>query len=143
MDHPLRILMISSEVASLARTGGLGDVVEALSRALGARGADVLVVTPKYGVTRVPASARWWKTGVSTPLGRGHERRLGVLEAELAPPERGAPRAPPLRVCLLTDAQLFDRPGIYGDREGPFEDNAFRFATLSSGALSVAARAWN
>jgi starch synthase len=138
MTRARRILMVSSEVASLARTGGLGDVVEALSRALAVRGADVLVVTPKYAVTRVPAGARWWNGPVIAPLGFGHERRLGVLEAQWGPPDR-----PPIRACMLADAALFDRNGIYGDRTGTFGDNAFRFATLSRGALSVAAQAWD
>jgi starch synthase len=138
--RPARILMVSSEVESLARTGGLGDVVEALSRELASQGADVVVVTPKYGVTRVPAGARWWPRPVVAPLGRGHSRELGVLEARLA--ERGGSRRGP-RACLLSDANLFDREGIYGDARGTFGDNAFRFATLSSGALSVAERAWD
>jgi starch synthase len=131
-----RLLMVSSEVESLARTGGLGDVVEALSRELGAAGVDVVVATPKYGVTRVPAGARWWPGSVVAPLGLGHRRELGVLEARLGS-GRGAPRA-----CMLSDAQLFDRGGIYGDADGTFGDNAFRFATLASGALSVAEAAW-
>src|SRR3974390_917192 len=58
-------------------------------------------------------------------------------------PRRGAARRMRPRVCLLADAGLFDRDGIYGDRTGAFGDNAFRFATLSSGALSVAERAWD
>jgi starch synthase len=128
--------MISSEVASLARTGGLGDVVEALSATLARRGADVVVVTPKYGVTRVPSEARHWPSPVIAPLGLGHARPLGVLEAPLRASLQGA------RVCMLFDAALFERNGIYGDRDGAFGDNAFRFATLSSGALSVAARVW-
>jgi starch synthase len=128
--------MVSSEVESLARTGGLGDVVEALSRALGASGIDVVVATPKYGVTRVPVGARWWPSPVVAPLGLGHRRELGVLEARLGP-SVGAPRA-----CMLADAQLFDRPGIYGDAHATFDDNAFRFAAMSSGALSVAEHAW-
>ncbi len=128
--------MVSSEVESLARTGGLGDVVEALSRSLEASGeAEVVIATPKYGVTRVPSGARWWTSPVIAPLGLGHARSLGVLEARL-----GA-RGP--RVCMLADAQLFSRDGIYGDSSGAFQDNAFRFATLSSGALSVAERAWD
>ncbi len=136
MARPLRILMVSSEVESLARTGGLGDVVEALSRSLEASGdADVVIATPKYGVTRVPPGARWWTSPVTAPLGLGHARSLGVLEARLGP------RGP--RACMLADAQLFDREGVYGDRSGTFQDNAFRFATLSSGALSVAERAWD
>src|SRR5271155_4366961 len=127
--------MVSSEVESLARTGGLGDVVEALSRSLEASGeAEVVIATPKYGVTRVPPESRWWTSPVVAPLGLGHARSLGVLEARLGP------RGP--RVCMLSDAQLFSRDGIYGDSTGAFQDNAFRFATLSSGALAVAERAW-
>ena len=136
MARPLRILMVSSEVESLARTGGLGDVVEALSRSLEASGdAEVVIATPRYGVTRVPPGARWWPTPVVAPLGLGHARSLGVLEARLGP------RGP--RVCMLAESQLFDRDGIYGTRAGGFQDNAFRFAALSSGALSVAERAWD
>jgi starch synthase len=145
---PVRVLMVSSEVESLARTGGLGDAVEALSRALASLGADVVVATPRYGVTRVPASVRSWPVPVVAPLGLGHARTLGVLEARLtgsapATPAReaAARRAP--RATLLCDEQLFDRDGIYGDRRGTFTDNPFRFATLSSGALSVAERAWD
>ncbi|MCL2447594.1 MAG: glycogen synthase [Polyangiaceae bacterium] len=132
LSRVARLLMISSEVESLARTGGLGDMVEALSRALGAEGVDVVVVTPKYGVTRVPPGARSWPAPVKAPLGLGHGRELGVVEALLGS-GRGAPRA-----CMLSDAELFDRAGIYGDEYGTFGDNAFRFATLASGALSAA-----
>jgi starch synthase len=146
-SRPARILMVSSEVESLARTGGLGDVVEALARSLAARGADVVVVTPKYGVTRVPPDARRWDAPVHAPLGLGHARELAVLESRIAShgsalssPSRGVGQP---RVCLLLEAQLFERDGIYGDSRGPFGDNAFRFATLSSGALSVAERAWD
>jgi starch synthase len=126
--------MISSEVESLARTGGLGDAVEALSRALVALGSDVVIVTPRYGVTRVPTDARWWGAPVPAPLGPGRPRSLGVLEARL-----GA-RGP--RVCMLADDSLYGRDGIYGDRYGAFGDNGLRFASLSSAALSVAEQAW-
>ena len=146
-DGPLRVLMVSSEVESLARTGGLGDAVEALSRALGSLGADVVVATPKYGVTRVPPDARLWPDPVVTPLGLGHARLQGVLEARLAGVPVMAPKSPTSgrrvpRACLLCDSQLFDRDGIYGDRAGVFTDNPFRFAAMSSGALAVGERAW-
>ncbi len=141
---PLRVLMVSSEVESLARTGGLGDAVEALSRALSAQGASVVVATPRYGVTRVPAGSQAWPDPVVAPLGLGHARTMGVLEARLTGAARVATarevlRAP--RAALLCDP-LFDRDGIYGDRRGTFLDNAFRFAALASGALSVGERAW-
>jgi starch synthase len=138
--------MVSSEVESLARTGGLGDAVEALSRSLASMGADVVVVTPKYGVTRVPAGSQFWSAPIVVPMGLGHARPMGVLEGRLLgagasarDPERAA-RAP--RACMLCDDQLYERGGIYGDRGGTFADNPFRFGAMCSGALAVAERAW-
>ncbi len=142
----VRVLMVSSEVESLARTGGLGDAVEALSRALGSFGADVVVATPKYGVTRVPPDARLWASPIVAPLGLGHARTMGVLEAPLRGSSTGAARNAGVdrpRACMLCDGELYDRDGIYGDRRGTFSDNAFRFAAMCSGALSVAERAWD
>jgi starch synthase len=137
MARPRRILMVSSEVESLARTGGLGDAVESLSRALCAAGLDVVVATPKYGVTRVPAEARWWPEPLVAPLGLGHARGVGVLETRLGSHGGRGPRA-----LMLADSPLFDRDGLYGDRGGTFGDNALRFATLCSAALSAGERAF-
>src|SRR4029077_20817784 len=130
MVDPLRVLMVSSEVASLARTGGLGDVVEGLSLGLAAAGTDVVVVTPKYAITKIPSGARASNRRIAAPLGLGHVRQLGVIEGALGDPSR-----PTVRACMLTDDQLFEREVIYGDRFGTFGDNAFRFAAMSSGAL--------
>lgn len=44
-----KILMCSSEVAPFAKSGGLGDVLGALPKALAKEGHDVRVVLPKYG----------------------------------------------------------------------------------------------
>jgi len=137
---PRRILMISSEVESLARTGGLGDVVEALSLALAERGAHVIVVTPLYGVTRVPRRTTRWPGSVGVRFGWGPAdvRHAGVLELETTRFPSGGTR----RVCLLDDPPLFARAGIYGDSSGAFGDNELRFAVMSRGALEIAARAW-
>ena len=132
--------MISSEVESLARTGGLGDVVEALSLALAEAGLEVIVVTPRYGVTRMPVGATRWPALVEARWGWGpHDvRMLRVLELEPVRFPSGGQR----RVCLLEDDGLYGRAGIYGDEYGPFGDNALRFAVMSRGGLEVAARAW-
>jgi starch synthase len=133
--------MISSEVESLARTGGLGDVVDALSLALAERGAHVLVVTPLYGVTRVPRTTVRWPGTVGVRFGWGpHDvRQVGVVELEIARFPSGGSR----RVCLLDDPALFARNGIYGDANGAFGDNELRFAVMSRGGLEIAARAWD
>ena len=132
--------MISSEVESLARTGGLGDVVDALSLALAERGAHVLVVTPLYGVTRVPRTTERWPGTVAVRFGwgPGDVRHVGVVELEIARFPSGGSR----RVCLIDDPQLFARQGIYGDANGAFGDNELRFAVMSRGGLEIAARAW-
>lgn len=132
--------MISAEVESLARTGGLGDVVEALSLALAEIGLDVLVVTPRYGITRMPSRATRWHARVPARWGwgPGDVRALGVLELDTVRFPSGGSR----RICLLDDPELFDRRGIYGDERGAFRDNPLRFAVLSRGGLQVAERVW-
>lgn len=132
--------MISSEVESLARTGGLGDVVEALSLALAERGEDVLVVTPLYGVTTLPTATRRWPGAVDARHGWGAEdvAHVGVVELPAVRFPTGGSR----RVCLIDEPALFARAGIYGDASGAFGDNDVRFAVMSRGALEIAARVW-
>jgi len=127
--------MISSEVEQFARTGGLGDVVLGLSRALGEGGAEIVIVTPKYGISKVPGNPSWWAGTVPARVGWGPDdvHHLGVLETRIS--DR-------VRVCLLDHHVLFERQGIYGDTHGTFGDNELRFAALSRGALSVAEAIW-
>ena len=44
----LKVVIVSSEVAPFAKSGGLGDVVGSLPKALKSKGVDVRVVFPKY-----------------------------------------------------------------------------------------------
>jgi len=135
----MRILMISAEVETFARTGGLGDAVYGLSRALARLGHDVCVVTPLYGTTPIPERHRFWEHGVLARTGWGPDdvRTCGVCEI------RDDTMGGTLRFCLLANDSLFGaRRGIYGDERGTFGDNEVRFATLSRGALEIAARLW-
>lgn len=139
MPH-MRVLMVSSEVYSLARTGGLGDAVEALAKGLAMASTDpavsdtieVLVVTPRYATSKVPADARAWATRLPLSFGAHQSRTIGVREFTREN----------VRYCLIEDDGLFGREGLYSDRFGAFGDDALRFATLSMGALEIAARAW-
>ena len=46
----LKILIVSSEAAPFVKSGGLGDVVGSLPKALRKLGADVRVVIPKFRI---------------------------------------------------------------------------------------------
>jgi len=48
----MRILFVASEGLPFSKTGGLADVVEALPKALVARGHEVAVVLPRYRGTK-------------------------------------------------------------------------------------------
>ena len=49
MKHTLAVVHVATEMAPFAKVGGLADVVDGLSRALGERGHRVTVVLPGYG----------------------------------------------------------------------------------------------
>ena len=53
--RPLGIVHVASEMAPLAKVGGLGDVVAALAREQSVRGHRVLVVLPGYRDLALPA----------------------------------------------------------------------------------------
>jgi starch synthase len=136
----MRVLMVSSELDPFARSGGLGDAVGGLSRALARLGAHVVVVTPLYGVTKVSRPAAWWDDPVVARVGWGAAdvHQLGVLEVS---DETGGPGSH--RVCLLANDHLFGSRGLYDDpRTGPYGDNDERFVTMSRGALQVAQNIW-
>ena len=85
--RPMRVLFVTSECAPFAKTGGLGEVVGALPKALRRHGLDVRIVMPLYagmpwqqfepleGILSVPA---WY--------GTAHARvRLGRLPGSDVP----------------------------------------------------------
>ena len=70
MASRLRVLVIASEVAPFAKTGGLADVAGALPRALQGLGHDVRILLPKYRGAEVHASdTRVVVPTIRVPLG--------------------------------------------------------------------------
>lgn len=123
----LKILFVVSECVPFAKTGGLADVGGALPAALALRGHDVRVVLPRYRVTKKHPAARL-PAPLAVPVGLG-EAWCSVWEARF-------PRSD-ARVYLLEHDALYDRDGIYGDKNGDFGDNLARYALLSRGALAL------
>jgi starch synthase len=132
MAARLRILMLSAEVAPFAKTGGLGDVVGALPKALAAMGHDVRVVMPAYREQERAAAAgeagfEVVPGGLIVPTGVG-PLPAGVLRTRLPGSE--------VTVELIAARSLFDRPNIYG-----YDDDPYRFAFFSRAALELTAAA--
>ena len=124
----MKILLTASEMAPLARTGGLGDVLEALPAALAARGHEVSVVLPCYRGLRERAR----DTGVKIAVQIGGRR----LMAEIW--ECTAPNG--VQVFLVRRDEYFDRAGFYGEAGRDFADNAERFIWFSKVAVELARR---
>ena len=121
----MNVLMVCSEFAPLAKTGGLADAVTGLSAALAARGHDVRVLLPRYSHL-TPSAAR--------PLTAGRHR---YFEVETAPPGAATPKrrtrlAP--RVYALDLGDLVATAIYTGDQR-----DAGRFLRLASAAIDIEA----
>jgi starch synthase len=124
----LKILAVTSEAFPLAKTGGLGDAVSGMARALHAGGTAITIMLPAYRgtvekLTKVRQIARL------KGLPGGEARLLRGL----------CPALGNVPVILLQNDTLYDRDGLYVDADGrEYEDNAIRFAALSHAAARVA-----
>ena len=120
----MRILMVASEAAPFAKTGGLADVVGALPGALGRLGHSVDVVMPRYrGVDPGAPVAR-----VTVPLGG---QVAGATVSAVS--GRGS------RMLFVDHPAYFDRDYLYGAVGHDYPDNPERFAFLCRAALEWAA----
>lgn len=128
----MRILLTASEMAPLARTGGLGDVLEALPAALAARGHEVSVVLPCYRGLRGDQALGVQSTGVEIPVQVGGKR----IAAEIL--QATAPNG--VQVFLIGRDEYFDRAGLYGEGGATYEDNAERFIFFSKAVVELARR---
>ena len=126
---PLKILMVSSEVAPFAKTGGLADVAAALTRQLVADGHDVRLVMPYYARVRQERKGDFQLHarlgGMQLEFG-GRTYRYSVMTARLPKSEA--------EVLFLDCPELYERPQIYSWER----DEHLRFAFLSRAPLQVA-----
>ncbi|MDP3541150.1 MAG: glycogen/starch synthase [Elusimicrobiota bacterium] len=99
-DGALKILIAGSEAVPFIKTGGLADVVDAVSRGLAARGHDVTMVLPKYRDLKTAGVELKNMGTVSVPIdGRVETAKLLVGRRE------------GVRVVLLEHPEFYERKG--------------------------------
>jgi len=120
---PLKILLVSAEVAPFAKVGGLADVAGALPKALKQLGHDVRVVMPRYG-TIDPERYELKPVLRNLPVPLAQQTLpADVLEGRIS---GGVP------VYFIDNKQFFAREGMYG-----FWDDDARFIYFSRAALEM------
>ncbi len=111
----MRILFAAAEYAPLVSSGGLGDAIAGLARALVRQGTSVTVAIPRYRSV--------FEIG-SKLTGPGNRYRHVVDGVE---------------VVLIDDPDSFDRDGIYGAGPGAsYEDNWLRWARFAMAVADLA-----
>lgn len=117
--------MVASECEPFAKTGGLADVVDALSRALGRLGHEVDVYLPRYRGVEPPAPADELRLRV--PTGGAAALDIRLLSAA----------ADGYRLRLVDHPPFYDRPDYYVADGADYPDNGARFALLGRAALEA------
>lgn len=124
----MNILLVASEVAPFAKTGGLADVAGALPQALARLGHDVRIFMP------------WYHTVSEKPF--ASERLHIKIEVEVAGLKRSAElrqgRLGEVPVYFLDYPEFFQRQGLYGTTTaGDYPDNAQRFGLFCRAVLEA------
>ena len=128
----MRILMVSPEGPPLQRTGALIDVMDALPRALRARGHEISVVLPFYREIRENTAFKAKNTGVTVDVQVGKKTYAAkYLEGR---------STSGVQLFLIRCDEFFDRPGIYGEHGKAYDDNAARFIFFCKATLELARR---
>jgi starch synthase len=123
------VLWLAAEASPWAATGGLGDVAGSLPAVLRRRGWDVRLCLPLYRQVLSPEFA------MAPPIVERElpfAGRYPVAVREAVDPVGGVP------TYFVDCPPLFDRPGIYGDSDGFYDDNPLRFAVFQLGARMLA-----
>ena len=120
----MKILMVASEAAPFAKTGGLADVVGSLPAALKSLGHEVAVLMPRYAAVDLETARRVYD---SLPLWLPPDR----YDTSLYLIQRETP------FYFLDCPPLFDRAGLYGEGGLDYPDNHVRFAVLALAALAI------
>jgi starch synthase len=137
------VVHLTAELAPIARTGGLGEVVTSLSAFQSAAGLNVAIVMPLYRQIRdqFPDLEPVDGPFVVHVAYREHGAQLYKLPDSAVRDViamRGS--AAPPTVYFIDNRDFFDRSGIYGDPSGPYGDSARRYAFFCAAAMHILPR---
>ncbi len=128
MKCPMKVLLVSSEVAPFSKTGGLADVSGSLPGALKNLGCDIKVVTPLYKMVKESGcAAEKILKGLKVKVGRSFKKgdvSVSVLNGSVD-------------TYLIEKNQYYNREYLYGTTKGDYSDNATRFIFFSLMVLKM------
>jgi starch synthase len=126
----MQIIFITPEAVPFSRVGGLADVSFYLPLSLARLGHQVTVIAPKHRSAgqMVREEIGSWCSEIDLSISR--------REARFFWGDTGQDH----QAVLVGCDDLFDRPGVYGNEFGDYDDNAERFIFFSRAALLVADR---
>ena len=124
----MKICMIASEAVPFAKTGGLADIVNSLSKKLSLLGHDVRILMPRYASISTENLVLTTEN-LTVPM-RFEEEKCDIKQGLL--PNSTVP------VYFLEHPAFSKRPGYYGSNgNSPYRDNHYRFALLSRAVFSL------
>ncbi len=126
MTHYPPITLIASELIPFAQTGGLGDMLDSLGRALAAEGAPITYILPRFaGIDLGPLQ-----------LVDEQSLRLNIEDVTARIYKGSHPSG--ILTYFIDIPQFFDRLALYGEHGQGYADNAVRFIAFSRLAMAVA-----
>ena len=110
----MKVAFIVSEAVPYAKTGGLADVAGTLPQYLTALNIDTTVIMPRY---KDVDGVKEWSADIET--GRGHALDFYRKGDYL----------------FISNPDLYERDGLYGDANGDYPDNCERFSLFCKAAM--------
>ncbi|MBM4126924.1 MAG: glycogen synthase GlgA [Nitrospira sp.] len=135
MTEFLNIVIAASEAVPYAKTGGLADVAGALPVELVKLGHRVTLVLPGYRSIWAGHHFRQVSQQFRIPIG-GLPVEASLEEEQVSI----AGTSYPLRVLAVRCDSLYDRSGLYQDRDGDYPDNLDRFVVFSRAIIEAVDR---
>jgi starch synthase len=130
----MNVVIAASEAVPYVKTGGLADVVGALSVELARLGHCVTLILPRYREFKPQVAPARVVGAIRVPTPKGLVD--ANLEEECVADGVGAQS---VRVIAVRYDPFFDRSGLYQSESGDFSDNLNRFVFFSRAVLEIVA----